>query len=125
MSMDNAASRMIAAMRQTSESGKDPPQLFIGTVLDGDEETLKIQCNGQELEREDLWIPPRLLKGYSPKLAGTVQGTCSSHGGAVTSPVGADVLARSVFGLQAGDTVLLFSPDQQEYFIIDKVVSLA
>ena len=74
MSMDNAASRMIAAMRQTSESGKDPPQLFIGTVLDGDEETLKIQCNGQELEREDLWIPPRLLKGYRPKLAGTVQG---------------------------------------------------
>lgn len=125
MSMDNAASRMIAAMRQTSESGKDPPQLFIGTVLDGDEETLKIQCNGQELEREDLWLPPRMRKAYSPKLTGTLSGTCSSHGGGVTVPVGEDQLRRGVFELETGDTVLLFTPDQQEYFIIDKVVPLA
>ena len=107
MSMDNAASRLISAMRQTSEGGKDPPQIYIGTVLNGSEEALKIRCNGQELEREDLWLPPRMRKAYSPV------------------PVGEDQLRRGVFELETGDTVLLFTPDQQEYFIIDKVVPLA
>lgn len=111
-------------MFQAGRESRDAPQLYVGTVLNGDEQTLKIRCNGQELTREDLWIPPRLLKEYSPKLAGTLSGTCSGHGGAVTVPVTADQLKRGEFGLKTGDTVLLFTPDQQEYFIIDKVVPM-
>lgn len=122
--MGGSAERLIAAMFQAGTQSRDPPQVYVGTVLDGSEEGLKIRCNGQELEREDLWIPPRLLKGWSPKLAGTLSGTCSSHGGSVTVLVSADQLTRSEFGLKTGDTVLLFTPDQQEYFIVDKVVKL-
>lgn len=123
-SMDDSTGRILSAMFRAGLESQAAPQLYVGTVLNGDEKELKIRCNGQELTREDLWIPSRLLKAYSPKLTGTLSGTCSGHGGAVTVPVTADQLKRGEFGLETGDTVLLFTPDQQEYFIIDKVVPL-
>lgn len=128
MGMDEAAGRMISAMAQVSQQNQSPQTLYVGTVLVGTEDGLKIRCNGLEIEREDLWISPRLLTGYCPKLKGTHpgSGTCSSHGGAVTVtvPVSPTELTRAEFELKTGDTVLVFSPDQQEYFILDKAVKL-
>lgn len=128
MSMDEAAGRMISAMAQVSRQNQGSPRLYVGTVLVGAEDGLKIRCNGLELEREDLWISPRLLTGYCPKLKGTHPGvgTCSSHGGSVTVtvPVSPPELTRAEFELKTGDTVLVFSPDQQEYYILDKAVKL-
>lgn len=123
--MADAAQKMISAMYQVGEASRPEANLMVGTVLDGTEAGLRIRCDGLELSREDLWISPRLLTGYSPKLAGTLHGTCSSHGGTVTVPVSKDQLTRSEFDLHAGDRVIVFTPDGQEYFILDRTVKLS
>ncbi len=52
-SMDDSTGRILSAMFQAGRESRDAPQLYVGTVLNGDEQTLKIRCNGQELTREE------------------------------------------------------------------------
>lgn len=42
-----------------------PAQFFLGTVLAGSQEGLKVACNGLELDREDIWINETLKRDYT------------------------------------------------------------
>nr|DAG13193.1 MAG TPA: Protein of unknown function (DUF2577) [Caudoviricetes sp.] len=104
-------------------NGNQPrPPFAIGQVLVGDESGLQVSCNGQILTKEDIWINDQLLVGYSQKLVADLPGTCP-HGGTMT-PVTKDQLLRSEFALKKGDRVVLLSVDQQDYYLICKVVQL-
>lgn len=107
------------------------PGWCLGTVL-AVEGGLRIQADGQELDREDLLVDPRLLAEDGQPKALAMELTT----GAVTARVGvntygADILAGNLLGtftlpedaLQAGDQVVLL-PDRegQLYYVVCKVV---
>ncbi len=113
---------MLDGMAQVGRRGRAPAQFVVGQVLEVGEGVLRVTCSGQELTGEDLWVNEDLLPGWHPRLTGTLTGTCSSHGGAVTVPVKASQLARAEHALTRGDRVILLTEDQQDYYLVCKVV---
>lgn len=82
------------------------------------------------LKAEDLRVADYLKQGWLPALAGTLKGTAVGTGNSgsdvhstVTVPVEGTELTRKTAGLQKGDTVILWTPDGQAFFVICKVVS--
>ena len=107
------------------------PGWCLGTVL-AVEGGLRIQADGQELDREDLLVDPRLLAEDGQPKALAMELTT----GAVTARVGlttygADILDGNLLGtftlpedaLQVGDQVVLLPDrDGQLYYVVCKVV---
>lgn len=120
--MDESVGTLLAAMNAQNQKNQRPSSFCVGVVTVGTEEGLKIQCNGLELTADQIWINEALLVGYSPKLVGTLPGTCPD-GGTIT-PVTKDQLTRGEFALKAGDRVVLLTQDEQTYYLICKAVKL-
>lgn len=119
---EESVSRMLEGIAQAGRNQRSPAQFVIGQVLAVGEGVLKVLADGQELRTEDLWINEALLPGYCPQLKGTVYGTCSSHGGRVTTPVEEPQLTRGRHALKAGDRVVLLTADKQDYYLICRAV---
>lgn len=122
--LEESASRILDSMAEAGRRQQRPAQFVIGTVLEAGDHTLRVFANGQELKTEDLWVNEVLLPGYCPQLKGTVYGTCSSHGGTVTTPVQEPQLTRGKHALVKDDRVVLLTEDWQFYYVIAKVVQL-
>lgn len=120
--LDESVGLLLSAMGQMSSEGQGPMALAIGQVLVGSQEGLQVQCGGNVLTAADIWINEALLEGYSPKLIGSLPGTCPDGG--TTTPVTKDQLTRSEFALAAGDRVVLLTEDEQAYYLLCKVVRL-
>jgi len=111
-------------MAQAGKKQQRPAQFVIGKVLEAGDGVLRVSADGQELKAEDLWVSEDLLPGYCPQLKGTLTGTCSSHGGSVTTPVKEPQLTRGKHALAKDDRVVLLTEDWQFYYVICKVVKL-
>ena len=122
--LEESAGRILDAMSEAGRRQRAPAQFVIGRVLEAGDGVLRIFANGQELKTEDLWVSEALLPGYCPRLTGTLTGTCSSHGGSVTVPVVGTELTRGKHALARDDRVVLLTEDQQDYYVIAKVVQL-
>lgn len=120
--LEESAGRILDCMAQAGRSQQRPAQFVVGRVLAAGEGELRVSANGQELTAEDLWVNEDLLPGYCPRLKGDLSGTCSSHGGEVTTPVQPPQLTRGGHALARGDRVVLFTEDSQFYYLICKVV---
>ena len=121
---EESASRILESMAEAGRRQQRPAQFVIGKVLEAKEKVLRVFANGQELKTEDLWVNEALLPGYCPRLRGTLNGTCSSHGGSVTTPVKEPQLTRGKHALAKDDRVVLLTEDWQFYYVIAKVVQL-
>lgn len=121
---EESAGRILESMAEAGRRQQRPAQFVIGQVLEADGSTLRVFANGQELKTEDLWVNEALLPGYCPRLRGTLNGTCSSHGGSVTTPVEESQLTRGTHALARGDRVVLLTEDWQFYYVTAKVVQL-
>lgn len=120
--LEESAGRILDCIAQAGRSQQRPSQFVVGRVLAAGEGELRVSANGQELAGEDLWINEDLLPGHCPKLKGILSGTCSSHGGDVTTPVQPFQLTRGGHALAKGDRVVLLTEDCQVYYLICKVV---
>lgn len=118
------AGRILESMAEAGRRQQRPAQFVIGKVLEASEKVLRVFANSQELKTEDLWVNEALLPGYCPQLKGTLNGTCSSHGGSVTTPVKEPQLTRGKHALAKDDRVVLLTEDWQFYYVIAKVVQL-
>lgn len=121
---EESASRILDGMAEAGRRQQRPAQFAIGKVLEVGEKVLRVFANGMELKTEDLWVNEALLPGYCPQLKGTLNGTCSSHGGSVTTPVKEPQLTRGKHALAKDDRVVLLTEDWQFYYVIAKVVQL-
>lgn len=119
---EESAGRILESMAAAGRQQQRPAQFVIGEVLEASEGVLRVFANGHELKTEDLWVNEDLLPGYCPQLKGTVYGTCSSHGGSVTTPVKEPQLTRGKHALVKNDRVVLLTADWQAYYVIAKVV---
>lgn len=120
--LDESVGLLLSAMGQMGSGSQGPMALAIGQVLVGSQEGLQVQCGGNVLTTADIWINEALLEGYSPKLIGSLSGTCPDGG--TNTPVTKDQLTRSEFALTAGDRVVLLTGDEQAYYLLCKVVRL-
>ena len=120
--LDESVGLLLSAMGQMGSGSQGPMALAIGQVLVGSQEGLQVQCGGNVLTAADIWINGALLEGYSPKLIGSLPGTCPDGG--TNTPVTKDQLTRSEFALTAGDRVVLLTEDEQAYYLLCKVVRL-
>ena len=120
--LDESVGLLLSAMGQMGAEKQGPMTLAIGQVVAGSQEGLQVQCGGNILTAADLWVNEALLEGYSPKLTGTLPGTCPDGG--TPTPVAKDQLTRSEFALTAGDRVVLLTQDEQAYYLLCKVVRL-
>lgn len=121
---EESASRILDGMAEAGRRRQRPAQFAIGKVLEAGEGVLRVFANGMELKTEDLWVNEALLPGWCPQLKGTLNGTCSSHGGSVTTPVKEPQLTRGKHALSKDDRVVLLTEDWQFYYVIAKVVQL-
>lgn len=119
---EESAGRILESMAAAGRRQQRPAQFVIGEVLEAGKGVLRVFANGHELKTEDLWVNEDLLPGYCPQLKGTVYGTCSSHGGSVTTPVKEPQLTRGKHALVKNDRVVLLTADWQAYYVIAKVV---
>ena len=120
--LDESVGDLMSAMGSMSRKNQRPASFAIGKVLAGSREGLRVQCGGTVLTAQDIWCDEALLAGYSPKLTGTLLGSCPD--GQTRTEVTKDQLKRSEFALKAGDRVVLLTEDQQIYYLICKVVPL-
>lgn len=120
--LEESAGRIVEAMAEAGRRQRRPAQFVIGRVLAAGDGVLRVFANGQELREEDLWVNEDLLPGWCPQLKGTVYGTCSSHGGSVTTPVEEPQLTRGKHALTRDDRVVLLTEDWQDYYLIAKAV---
>ncbi len=119
---EESVGQILGCMAKVGRQGQKPIPFVIGQVLEAKKGVLRVAADGQELKAEDLWVNEDLLPGYCPQLEGTLKGTCSSHGGDVTTPVKESQLTRGKHALAKGDRVVLLTGDQQDYYLICKVV---
>ena len=118
--LDESVGLLLSAAGGLARVGLPPGALAVGTVERASREGLRVQCGGLSLGPGRIWINEALLEGYSPKLTGTLTGSCPDGG--TTTPVAADQLTRGEFGLAEGDRVVLLTQDEQDYYLICKVV---
>lgn len=120
--LEESAGRILECMAQAGRNQQRHAQFVIGRVLAVGDGVLRVSADGQELTGEDLWVNEDLLPGWCPQLKGTLYGTCSSHGGSVTTPVQEPQLTRGKHALAKDDRVVLLTEDCQFYYLICKVV---
>ena len=120
--LDESVGDLMAAMGAMNQRSQRAPSFAIGKVVAGTQAGLRVQCGGNVLTAEQIWCNEAMLEEYSPKLEGTLTGTCPD-GGTVT-PVTKDQLKRAEFALKEGDRVALLTENQQIYYVICKVVPL-
>lgn len=121
--LDESVGLLLSAMGQIGSEKQGPMALAVGQVMVGSQDGLQVQCGGNILTTVDIWINEALLEGYSPKLTGTLPGSCPD--GRTTTPVTENQLTRSEFALKVGDRVVLLTQDEQAYYLLCKVVRLA
>lgn len=83
-------------------------------------EPLRVRAGGLDLDAEALRINEALLKGYRPKLVGTLMSLIPKD--EVTTEVKKDDLERGEHALKKGDRVVVLTEDFQTYYILCKVV---
>lgn len=120
---DRIFQAMHSAGREEATCGK--LMLRHGNVLSTS--PLKIEVAGTDQEAERFWISHRLLKGHSEQcdVKGTLSVTASCSYGSHSSMgvnSGQLTLTTSAPVLQQGDDVLLLTADDQEFYLLDKVV---
>lgn len=122
--LDESVGTLLKAMGTISGQSQRPASFAIGEVKVGSQEGLQVQCGGNVLTANDIWINESLLVGYSPKLIAVepLPGTCPD--GRTSTPVTKDQLTRGEFALKRGDRVVLLTQDEQSYYLICKVVQL-
>lgn len=118
--LQESVSQILGGMAKMSDGRQRPAQFITGTVLEASEGALRVFANGQELRAEDLWVNEALLPGWCPQLKGTLPGY-GYHGGCST-PVEEHQLTRGKHALAKGDRVVLFTEDQQDYYLLCKAV---
>lgn len=136
--MDNAYSRIYAAMQSAGKDGQPgaPVHIRIGTVLSSD--PLAVDVGGTTQEADRFYSSGRLLRGSQENV--TLQGEASgSFAITAACPLGshtdlsirtgtlsldAATLTRDGPVLQRGDLVLLLTEDDQTFYLLDKVVHL-
>ena len=117
---EQSAGRIVRSMGAAARRVAPYSPIMLGKVLQA--EPLRLQCNGLTIEQDSILVNEAMKQGYSPKLVGTLTGTCPD--GSTTTPVEKDDLTRSEFALKEGDQVVVMSPDGQIYYILCKVVAL-
>ena len=117
---EQSAGRIVRSMGTAARRVAPDSPIMLGKVLQA--EPLRLQCNGLTIEQDSILVNEAMKKGYSPKLVGTLTGTCPD--GSTTTPVEKDDLTRGEFALKEGDQVVVMSPDGQIYYILCKVVAL-
>lgn len=117
---EQSAGRIAAAMGSVAKSEAPKAPIMLGRILQA--QPLLLEANGLTIEQDSIQINEAMIEGYSPKLEGSLTGTCPD--GTTVTPVRRDDLTRGEFALRAGDLVVVMSPDAQTYYILCKVVSL-
>lgn len=117
---EESAGRIALAMGAAARREAPKAPIMLGKILQA--QPLRLQADGLTIEQDSILINEALVFGYSPKLVGTLVGTCPD--GKTVTPVHKDDLTRGEFALKADDQVVVFSPDRQTYYIICKVVEL-
>lgn len=117
---EQSAGRIVQSMGAAARSVAPNSPIMLGTILEA--EPLRLQANGLTIEQDSIRINESMKQGYSPKLVGTLTGTCPD--GSTTTPVEKDDLTRGEFALKKDDLVVVMSPDDQTYYILCKVVAL-
>lgn len=117
---EQSAGRIAQAMGAAARKEIPDAPIMLGKILQA--EPLRLEANGLTIEQDSILVNEVLKTGYSPKLVGTLTGTCPD--GETTTPVAKDNLTRGEFALKKGDMVVVLSPDGQTYYILCKVVSL-
>lgn len=117
---EQSAGRIASAMGAAARSVAPSSPIMLGKILQA--QPLRLEANGLTIEPDSILVNETMTKGYSPKLVGTLTGTCPD--GRTTTQVGKDDLARGELALKPGDQVVVASPDGQTYYILCKVVSL-
>lgn len=112
------AGRIALSMERAAQRVAPPSPFLIGEVLAP--EPLRVRAGGLDLDADALRINEALLKGYQPKLVGTL--ISSIPVGEVTTPVKKDDLSRDEHALKKGDRVAILTEDYQTYYILCKVV---
>lgn len=89
-----AGARLVGALtdKRTTRSGG-----YIGAILEAGQGRLRLTCGGIQLEKEDLWVTQELEYNW-------------------------DVDTGKPNLLRQGDRVVLLSEDDQDYYLIAKVV---
>lgn len=124
---EESMSSIAASVKRSAQAAYPGSAFRLGEVKEAGADSLRIACDGLELDNDDLWVNPALMQGYSPKLVGTLTGTCTcgAHTGVATTPVHKDDQTRGETGLKPGDrVVLLVTGDGQSYYVLCKVVKL-
>lgn len=117
---EQSAGRIASAMGTAARRVAPNAPIMLGKILQA--QPLRLETNGLTIEQDSILVNEAMKQGYSPKLVGILTGTCPD--GSTTTPVEKDDLTRGEFALQAGDIVVVMSPDGQTYYILCKVVSL-
>ncbi|MBS1384227.1 MAG: DUF2577 family protein [Clostridiales bacterium] len=112
------AGRIARSMERAAQRTAPPSPFLIGEVLSP--EPLRVRAGGLDLDAEALRINEALLKGYRPKLVGTLMSLIPKD--EVTTEVKKDDLERGEHALKKGDRVVVLTEDFQTYYILCKVV---
>lgn len=120
--IQESVGRMLDGLSSAVRRSQRPSQFVLGRVLAAGDGTLRVSCGGQELDEHDLWVNNSLVPGWRSGLTGELTGT-GVHGPCATR-VSAGDLTRGEPALAAGDCVVLMTEDQQEYYLLCKVVRL-
>ena len=97
-------------------------QILVGRIVAVSDKKISVRAGGVPVSEDSLFINPALLKGYDPHLTGTLAGS-GSLDPSVSVEVNSGNLVAGSGQLAAGDRVLLFTPDSQDYYLICKVVA--
>lgn len=111
---------MLSAADEAAKSGR--LKLRRGKILSTS--PLKVEVAGTDQEASRFWVSHRLLKGHSEKYEASGSLSISTSGSHSTMNVngGTLMLTTSEPVLQQGDNVLLLTDNDQEFYLIDKVV---
>lgn len=120
--LQESVGRMLEGIGRMGDGRQRPAQFVIGRVLAAGDGILRVSADGQELNAEDLWVNEALLPGYCPQLKATLPG--SGWHGPCTTTVEERQLTRGKHALAKDDRVVLLTEDQQDYYLVAKVVRL-
>ena len=63
---EESMASIAGTMRQTAKQSYPGSAFRLGEVLEAGPDSLRISCDGMELDNEDLWVNPALMQDYSP-----------------------------------------------------------
>lgn len=124
---EESMQELVGNIRRLIHEEQSLSPFTVGEVVEMSETSIKIEADGMTLDKADLYLNEILLKGYLPRLTGTLVGTCSCelHTGKAVTPVKTGDLSRGEVALKKGDRVILQrSEDGQTYYVLAKAVRM-